>query len=194
MRSLSVSPAQAEDRRLLEALELERRKKESRMRRLAGAPQSQTREAKAVVRGGGLQKFSLRRRPSRVRSRSKVSYLSQKHDLLLEEEEPSDSLPGGADAEQLEDSLAGKFSLKLFCFNSWKRLRLRSGDALVFYGRFLFSCEQSCVAGLLGIDRVLNSMRFSESLADLEEPPWESFRLRVAPLADLNFLALAPSV
>lgn len=156
--------------------------------------------SKLKINHGDLKKYSQmlvrKQKQANMRSRNKISYLSQKHDLLLEDDS---YLQEDADLDQesvqthIEDSLSVKFSLKIYCFNSWKNLRLRHGDSVTFYGRFLFNRKQNCIVGLLGIDRVLNSMKFSENLEDLENNAWEAFNLRTHPDNDLNFLVLEPS-
>lgn len=205
VQCLRISPSLEEDKRLLEDIELDRRQKESRMiqhKSLSGSQPFEPKDAriKLTINQGALKKYSQllvrKQKQTSMRSRNKISYLSQKHDLLIEDDSYVED-EAGVDQESaqshIEDCLSAKFSLKIYCFNSWKSLRLRHGDLVTFYGRFLFHRKQNCIVGLLGMDRVLNSMKYTENLADLENNSWEAFSLRAHPDSDLNFLVLEPS-
>ena len=136
---------------------------------------------------------------TKIRSRSKICYLSQNPENLIRDSEyPSYSDLGNEEEKKNfalveENSFSTKFSLKLHLLKTWSKLKIVSGDKITFFGRFLRNNKNNSVEGLIGIDYILNKSKFSEDFDITKNDCLISREFRQPPNNDINFLILNPT-
>jgi hypothetical protein len=208
IKSLLLRPILKDDRRLLDEIELNRRKEEKKKinQNLLSSKSFADKEGngKFEINDHNIKKYSQmisnKNKLSNMRNRSKINYLSQRNEIFIDRNEYIDdhenddmNIDKSMIKTQIEDNLSVKFSLKIYCFMNWKKLVFRTGDEITFYGRFFLNQRDNCIIGILGIDNDLNKIEFTENFHVLEKAKKGSKIMRKFPNSDLNFLVLKPT-